>query len=253
MPIISSGDVAKRPCSTSIRATPRSTLDSTCPNARIIVMLRNPVDLVESLHAQLVYSRDEVQIDFRTAWKLCASRKAGYRIPPRCRDPKVLWYDEVAKLGEQVERWQNYFSRGRIKFVCFDDLVTDTAQVYRDVLDFLDLPDDGRQVFNVVNARKTQRLSVVADFTERTPNWLVALAMRARSCWGSNAGESSTRSGTGTCAAIRGRPWIAPASRDSGDVLQGCPTAVDLDRSRSRPLDQSQALRQRQRNGDSAC
>jgi len=154
------------------------------PDARIIVMLRNPVDLVESLHAQLLYSRDEDQPDFRTAWKLCACRKAGYRIPSRCRDPKVLWYDEVAKLGEQVTRWQQYFPRSRMKFVFFDDLVADPAEVYRDVLNFLELPDDARTSFDVVNARKSQRLSSLANFTERPPHWLVGIALRAKTMLG---------------------------------------------------------------------
>lgn len=153
-------------------------------DARIIVMLRNPVDLVESLHAQLLYSRDEDQTDFRTAWKLCACRKSGHRVPARCRDAKVLLYDEIAKLGEQVERWQRYFPRNHIKFVVFDDLVADAAEVYRDVLGFLELPDDGRTSFQIVNARKSHRISLVANFTERTPAWLVAAARRAKQLLG---------------------------------------------------------------------
>lgn len=154
------------------------------PFARIIIMLRNPVHLVESLHAQLVYSRDEDQTDFAAAWRLIQARKNGYRLPPQCRDPKVLWYDEVAKLGEQVARWQQHYPSSRIKFVNFDDFTCDTANVYRDILDFLELPDDGRTSFERFNARKSQRSSLIADFTERTPRWLAAVAGRTKSLLG---------------------------------------------------------------------
>lgn len=154
------------------------------PDARIIVMLRNPVDLIQSLHAQLVYSRDEDKADLATAWKLNSCRKNGYRIPPRCRCSTVLWYDEIAKQGEQVARWQRYFPPHRIKFVCFDDFVADTGAAYREVLEFLDLPDDGRTSFEPQNVRKRQKSGLLADFTERTPRWLVSLALRTKQALG---------------------------------------------------------------------
>ena len=40
------------------------------PNAKIIAMIRNPVDLVYSLHSQLVYSGEETISDFEEAWDI---------------------------------------------------------------------------------------------------------------------------------------------------------------------------------------
>lgn len=38
-----------------------------CPSARIIIMLRNPVDMLYSLHSELFYGADEDIEDFKTA------------------------------------------------------------------------------------------------------------------------------------------------------------------------------------------
>ena len=42
------------------------------PDARLIVMLRNPVDIVHSLHSQFVYGFREDEKDFEKAWQLQA-------------------------------------------------------------------------------------------------------------------------------------------------------------------------------------
>src|SRR5688572_26342484 len=50
------------------------------PNARHVVMLRNPVELVQSLHEQLLGTLHEDEPDFETAWRLQETRRAGRRI-----------------------------------------------------------------------------------------------------------------------------------------------------------------------------
>jgi hypothetical protein len=40
------------------------------PEAKIIALFRNPVDLVHALHAQLLYVGEEVVPDFEAAWRL---------------------------------------------------------------------------------------------------------------------------------------------------------------------------------------
>ena len=62
------------------------------PQAKIIVMLRNPVDLAYSYHSQLLYASDENVPDFEQAWRLQDIRREGKKIPPRCRDSALLQY-----------------------------------------------------------------------------------------------------------------------------------------------------------------
>ena len=144
------------------------------PNAKIIAMFRNPADLVYSMHSQLIYSRDENEEDFGKAWELTEQRKNGDCVPHLCRDEKVLYYDEIAKMGEQLESLLSIFPQSQIKVIFFEDFVKNTHQVYSDVLEFLGLPDDHRTEFPRINENKQHRFDWLANFTERVPNKLVA-------------------------------------------------------------------------------
>ena len=52
-----------------------------CPEARIIIMLRDPVEMLYSLHSQSIFSGNEVINDFEEALEAEADRKLGRRIP----------------------------------------------------------------------------------------------------------------------------------------------------------------------------
>ncbi|MBT7296466.1 sulfotransferase, partial [Candidatus Woesearchaeota archaeon] len=89
-------------------------------NAKIIVMLRNPVDLIYSQHSQLLFSVDENVKNFMVAYLLQDKRKAGKRIPKTCRDSSFLQYTERAQLGKQIQRLYNIFPKqwfAKINFV----------------------------------------------------------------------------------------------------------------------------------------
>ncbi len=146
-------------------------------DAKIIVMLRNPIDLVYSMHSQLLYSRNEDEPDFRVAWSKVNSRKSGKMVPRHCKDVKVLYYHEIGKLGEQLERYLDNFPPKQIKIVFFEDFVRDTATAYYDILKFLGVKNDWRASFPRVNENKTFSLSLIADFTENPPPAFVKLAM----------------------------------------------------------------------------
>lgn len=117
------------------------------PDARFIVMLRNPVDIAYSLHSRAVYALDEDVTNFAEAWRLQAERKHGRYLPRLCREPKVFLYGEMCLLGDQMERLYMTASRERVKVIFFEDFVEDTRNVYEDVLSFLSLESDGRASF----------------------------------------------------------------------------------------------------------
>lgn len=153
---------------------------SYAPEARIIALVRNPLEMIPSYHAQLQYSRDEDEADLEVAWKRMRVRRRGEYVPRHCRSPQLLRYDRIARYGEQLTRWLDAFGPAQVKIVLFDDLRADTDGVYRDVLRFLELPDDGRRGFRPINTRRRQLSNWLADFTERTPPRLVRLALAAR-------------------------------------------------------------------------
>lgn len=143
--------------------------------ARLIVLLRRPDELVRAFHGELLYARDECR-DFATAWRLEPERRAGRYLPRRCRTPAFLRYREVGRLGSQVARMFDVFPRQQVRVFLFDDLRADAGSVYRQALRFLDLPDDGRSEFAVVNPHKRHRWARLGDWTQRPPRAGLAAA-----------------------------------------------------------------------------
>lgn len=137
------------------------------PGARLIAMLRNPVDMAHALHAQLVVNLREDCVDFRAAWERQAARREGRLIPRHCDEPRVLQYREVCSLGEQCRRLLRVFPRDQVLFLLFDDLEADGRAVYERTLAFLGVESDGRSEFPRVNESQVLR-----------SRWLALLARR---------------------------------------------------------------------------
>ncbi|HEY9110388.1 MAG TPA: sulfotransferase domain-containing protein [Rhodanobacteraceae bacterium] len=150
------------------------------PSARLLVMLRNPLDLVVSLHGQRLHDCDENVTDFGRAWALCGDRRLGSKVPARCRERKTLLYDEAALLGLQLQRLLGIFPKSQVRWWFHEDFTADPAGVYREALSFLGLSFDGRSEFPVVNARTRAVSQTLASFVQKPPKSVVRLAMYAK-------------------------------------------------------------------------
>jgi len=139
------------------------------PDAKIVVLFRNPVDMLYSLHSQLLYSRDEDVDDFKKAWGLCSSRKQGKNIPKHCREQKILFYDELAKFGDQYEALRDVFDDDQIKVFFFEDLVSDVQGIYKSIVKYLGLKEDNRVDFKKINERRGHKLKWLSNITQRPP------------------------------------------------------------------------------------
>jgi hypothetical protein len=146
------------------------------PGARIIAMLRNPVDMLPALHAEHLTNGNEDIRDFTAALEAEPERRAGRRIPPHAHLPQGLWYTDVPRYAEQLERYFAAFGRDRVRVVVFDDFVSDTAAVYRDTLRFLGVDDTYRPpAFAAVNAARRIRSERWRHFLARPPEPLRVL------------------------------------------------------------------------------
>lgn len=108
-----------------------------CANAQILIMLRNPVSMLHSLHSHLLFTGNEDIADFGEALAAEPDRRAGRRIPGNSFPTGALLYRDVARFSEQVERYYEVFGRERVKVILADDFRKDPAAVYRDTLAFL--------------------------------------------------------------------------------------------------------------------
>lgn len=155
------------------------------PNARFLVMVRNPIDLVYSYHARLVLLLEEDQEDFATAWRLQARRSQGECLPSTCRDPALLQYAEIGRLGKQLARLFQQVNRKQCLVLVFDDFVANPLAAYRQVLDFIGVEYDGRTSFPRKEGNQAVRFKWLQRWLKRPPrqveNFLITLEyQRAR-------------------------------------------------------------------------
>lgn len=139
------------------------------PEARIIAMFRNPVDMVYSLHSQLLYVSEETVSDFETAWRLQERRGRGIDLPPAIRSPLLVQYREVGRFGTQTERLLSEFPRAQVKLILFDDFAASPQRVYDEVIEFLGIPHDGRTEFPRINENKRSRMAWLGSFYRKPP------------------------------------------------------------------------------------
>ncbi len=66
-------------------------------------------------------------------------RKKGHEIPGTVLFPSFLYYSEVVKFSEQIQRYFQLFPRKQIKIIVFDDFVNDMIRVFKEVLEFLEV------------------------------------------------------------------------------------------------------------------
>ena len=130
------------------------------PDAHIVIMLRDPVEMLYSLHGRRTYGGSE-ELGFADAIAAEEDRRAGRRIPSRARNIKALFYHDVGSYSAQVQRYLETFAADRVRVIIFEEFVKDTAAAYAETLRFLGVDPDFHPNFEVVNAsasRRSQRL-----------------------------------------------------------------------------------------------
>ena len=131
------------------------------PDAKFIVMLRNPVDAVYSFHWQLIYSHEENIVDFEKAWMAQPEQARGEKIPRGNIIREALQYGQVFKYGEQLERLYKLVPREQVKLILFEDFKADTRKIYGEILKFLDVDYYDIQEYEIINRSKKMRLGLI--------------------------------------------------------------------------------------------
>jgi hypothetical protein len=143
------------------------------PDAKIIAMFRNPVDVVHSFHSQLLYWSEESESDFENAWRLQDRRRKGLDVPKTCREPFWLQYRDVGRFGNQIQRLLSVFPPEQVKVILFDDFTASPQRLYEEVIDFFGINHDHRTEFPRINENKRVRLSWLRDFYRKPPSGLL--------------------------------------------------------------------------------
>ena len=136
-------------------------------NARFIVALRDPTELVVSFHRLQQLRLNEDEPDFAAAWKRSLS---GGLPGTDLLDPKLVDYSMVGGLGAAVARLLNVVDRQHVHFIKFEDLRDRPEQVWRDLTAFLGLSEQPVPDFAVHNAStRTFRSPALHRLRHRPP------------------------------------------------------------------------------------
>lgn len=139
------------------------------PDGRIIVMLRDPVEMMHAQHGEHLFLGMEDIADFGEALAAEEDRKRGDRIPAATNTADALFYRESARFSDQLQRYFEAFGRERVHVVIYDDFREDTAREYRRTLEFLEVDPDFAPAFRVVNPAKRARSATLRDFVADPP------------------------------------------------------------------------------------
>ena len=149
------------------------------PEARILVLLRSPAEMLYSYHSQLLtHGLEEIE-NFEKALDAEADRKRGKRLPNWLPYPEsCLYYTEVARYAEQLERYFDAFGRERTHVALFDDFCGRTAEVYRDALRFLGVDDQFAPSFERANPNARARNASFQRRLISPPRWAAGVFRR---------------------------------------------------------------------------
>ena len=155
------------------------------PAAKIIIMLREPVAFLYSLHSQGLYSGNETESDFGRALELETVRREGEQLPNTVHFPSRLFYRDHWKITDQVKRFVDIFGTEQVRVIVFDDFKSDTEREVRGVMTFLGL--DTSHMPNLVNhnantAMRSKRLAKVIQDPNH-PITYVAKKLLPKSIW----------------------------------------------------------------------
>jgi sulfotransferase family protein len=144
------------------------------PNAKIIVMLRYPVDAAHSLHAARWSRKIENIENFEEAWRAQPARLSKLRMPAGWPDPATLQYGAMYRYAEQVRRVLKHVPKGQRHIIIYEEFFADPRHHYAALLEFLQLAPDLRTAFPVVNSARGPGSRRLERWLRKPPRWLEA-------------------------------------------------------------------------------
>lgn len=109
------------------------------PEAKIIITIRNPIDLLYSVHGEYMLIFRENINDFAEALAVEKQRRNGENIPKTIPAPSLLFYSEKVKFSNCISRYIEMFGRDRVKVIIYEEFRENNFEVVHDVFNFIDV------------------------------------------------------------------------------------------------------------------
>tara|TARA_Y100000310_G_scaffold327252_1_gene393307 strand:+ start:1582 stop:2499 length:918 start_codon:yes stop_codon:yes gene_type:complete len=137
------------------------------PEAKLILILREPVSFLESFYNQLFFVGLEDSKTFSQALDSERERKLGKNIPENTRYPSQLFYSEKIRYTQHIKIWLKHFPKEQIKIILYDDFKEDNIKVYKEILNFLELESTFTPKIEWTNTKKKLRKPSLQKFSSK--------------------------------------------------------------------------------------
>jgi hypothetical protein len=149
------------------------------PQSRIIIMLREPVEMLHSMYHTFRWDNNEILPTFEEAIAAESDRRQGRMLGRATYFAQGLVYSRIVRYAQQVERYFKAFGRDRVQVVIYDDFKANVAGTYRKTLEFLEV--DAANIparFEIVNDNKFVKIGAMRALMSDPLVRSAALAIR---------------------------------------------------------------------------
>ena len=109
------------------------------PSVKILIMLRNPVDMLYSLYYQWLHEGKLLPSFSEAIEQEEEIRKKAEPMFSEGKRLRAVMHTDLARFHEQVNRYFNVFGQENVKVIIYDDFQKNIQKVYQEVLDFLEI------------------------------------------------------------------------------------------------------------------
>lgn len=164
------------------------------PDAKIIILLREPVERAYSAYMHLLRDGRET-LGFAEGLD-CEEERKQQGFEP------MWWYKELSLYYSQVNRYLEVFGRQQVKVLLYEELFSSPERVLRDIFSFLQVKEDvdiNTSVrYNLSGAPKSRKLYTLLDHFIYNPSFLEKrikslVPLHLRRAWASKAIGMFTR------------------------------------------------------------
>jgi hypothetical protein len=139
------------------------------PDAKILVILRDPVHLIQSLHQMNVVNTTEDRIELAEALAVEPKRREGEAIPENTWLIWDLLYTDVVQFCEQIDRYKYYFPSEKIRVVLFEKMISEADGFVEDVYRFLGVNSKFKPTMEKKNASHSVRNLGIRSLVRKSP------------------------------------------------------------------------------------
>lgn len=147
-------------------------------DVKVIVFIRNSVDLVYSHYLQQLKIGYENQKDFEKAWGLQDVRKLGKKLPFACEIPFNLQYKEIGLISKHIDRIYTKISRENILVIDYESFKKEPNVEFSRIYSFLGVNYIEPNIV-MTNKSKSPRFALLSSMIRLLGTFRIRLGLKS--------------------------------------------------------------------------